>query len=114
MRSLLYSILTLLLALCSSQDLTQRKLDKHGAGDSMVRSIHGMTASGIKKDQIQKNLQNHFPEKSLHELNDLIVVANAASGRRQPKDQDNKKATAYRLKHTKEDFDRKLKKFNAR
>ena len=84
-------ISSFLVFFCSSKDTTLSKLNEYGVTKSMKKAIQGMTASGLKKDVIQRNLQGHFPDKKLHELNDMIVLANAVDGKQLPRDKHNKK-----------------------
>lgn len=57
-----------------------------------------------------KNIQTHFPEKSPHEINDVVVLANAATGRSQPRDKDNSRATKNKMLKKQQDFSKKLEK----
>lgn len=65
----------------------------------MRKAIQGMTSSGLQKDAIIKNLQGHYPEKDTRDLNDIIVLANADGGQRQPRKKDNQKATKQKVKN---------------
>jgi hypothetical protein len=58
----------------SKQKIKKQKID---VPKSIERAIHGMTASGLPHHIIQRNIQNHFPDKHSHEINDMIVISNA-------------------------------------
>jgi hypothetical protein len=64
----------------------------------------------LKKDDIVKNIQTHFPDKTPHEINDVVVLANAAAGRSQPRDKDNTRAAKNKMLKTQKDFSIKLEK----
>ena len=111
------SILFIFLSLfvCSfSLSRTHKKLNDHGVSGSMQKAINGLTASGLQKENIIKNIQSHYPEKTRQEINDVVVLANAASGRNQPRKSDNSKAAKNKLLKQKQDFSKNLNKLNKR
>ena len=68
-------------------------LSEHQISDSMRRAIIGMTTSKLTKDEIITTIKRKLPNKEVHEVNDIIVAANAASGRAPPREHDYKVAT---------------------
>lgn len=99
MNYLFYLINLLFLLLSYSKDITLLKLEEYGVSSTMRKAIQGMTSSGLKKDVIQKNLQGHYPNKKLHELNDIIVLSNIVDGKNLPRDKDNKKEMNRKIKN---------------
>jgi hypothetical protein len=88
------------------KDTTDHKLNQHGVPSSMRKAIQGMTASGLQKDAIIKNLKGHYPEKDTRDLNDIIVLSNADGGQKQPRKKDNQKETRRKVKEAEKKFNR--------
>jgi hypothetical protein len=86
------------------KDTTDHKLNQHGVPSSMRRAIQGMTASGLQKDAIIKNLKGHYPEKETRDLSDIIVLANADGGQKQPRKKDNQKEMKRKIKNAEVKF----------
>ena len=61
----------------------EKTLNDYGVSESTQRAIAGMTKSGLSHETIMKNIQNHFPDKKPHEINEIVVASNVAMNTKQ-------------------------------
>lgn len=66
-----------------SKNDIQSSLDAHGVQPYLIDEINGMATSYIPRETIIKHVQSHFPEKSLSEVNDIVISAIALTGKNQ-------------------------------
>jgi hypothetical protein len=61
----------------------EKTLRDYGVDENMQRAISGMTKSGLSHDTIMKNIQNHYPDRKPHEINEIVVASNVAMNTKQ-------------------------------
>ncbi len=75
-------VLAILLIHVKAGDI-QSRLRNHNVDEKTQRAISSMTKSGLSHDAIMKNIQNHFPDKTSREINEIVVASNVATGTKQ-------------------------------